>query len=536
MAGKFHFGSFTLDRSAYQLTAGGAAIPLSPRAIDLLLLMVMRPGVLFTKDEIFNTLWPDVTVTDNALTQVISELRQALGDKPSAPVYIETVPRRGYRWLAPVEAIEPAATPGSGVTTDAGVELQSQTAQAAQLQSAIVTALMAGLKVTITAAPSRPSNTRETSSLEAYRLATDGRLKLETLEPAAVAEAVVDFTKAIALDPAYAPAHIGLAHARFWLYQATRVRSRPDKAELDAAIAHAERAVTLDPSQAEAHAALAFFLSITPRIADALTHGRLAVAMEPGNWRHQFQLGIAAWGSERLKCLSIVMAQYPALTHAHFAAAPVHIARGDLDAADAVLAEGLEVQRKTPSDRLPGRGLHWLRGLIALRRGNIEAAETHLNAELSTGGRDLFADEFAVDALTGLGFARMQAGKLSEAAGYFEQALQRVPDHARSWVALGHIRQRLGDERGAADARVRAEQGQRDLESYGRRPEAVIAKVMSFFLDGDINDACAELKAFFADAPLGMAGGTLPVEPWMRPFLDDKRVIALLAQLAERAK
>jgi len=444
------------------------------------------------------------------------------------------VPRRGYRWLAPVEASDPVAS--SGVSTDAGVELQAQTAQAAQLQSAIVTALMAGLKVTITAAPSQPTGSRETPSLEAYRLATDGRLKLETLDPKAIQQAVVDFTKAIALDPTYAPAHIGLAHAHFWLYQATRVRSRPEKAELDAAIAHAERAVALDPSQAEAHAALAFFLSITPRIADALTHGRLAVSMEPGNWRHQFQLGIAAWGSERLKCLSVVMAQYPALTHAHFAAAYVHIARGDLDQADRVLAEGLETQRKTPSDRLPGRGLHWLRGLIALRRDQFDDARRHLEAELGAGGDDVFADEFAVDALMGLGFTNLAKKKSAEAVRCFEQAVERVPDHARAWLGLGKARLAAGDEAGADDARERGERGEHDLDTFGRAPEAAIARAMAFFLDGDINDACATLTTLLNDAPPGQWAATLPVEPWLRPFVDDKRVVDVLSQLAKRAR
>jgi len=495
--------------------------------------MVRQPGVLFTKDDIFNTLWPDVTVTDNALTQVISELRQALGDKPNAPTYIETVPRRGYRWMAPVKVSAPAPV---GDAIDAGVQLQTPMAKAAELQSAIATALMAGLRVTITAAPSHPTATRETASLEAYRLATDGRLKLETLEPKAIQSAVIDFTKAIALDPAYAPAHIGLAHAHFWLYQSTRVRSRPEKAELDAAIAHAERAVALDPGLAEAHAALAFFLSITARVDDALRHGRLAVSMEPGNWRHQFQLGIAAWGSERLKCLSMVMAQYPALTHAHFAAALVHIARGDLDAADALLAAGLEIQRKTPSDRLPGRGLHWLRGLIAFRRDQVDAARAHFDAELMTDGNDLFADEFVVDALTAHGFSRLVTKEPAEAAMRFEQALQRVPDHARAWMGLGEARRRMGDERGADDARKRGVQGQKDLISYGRQPEAEMAGALAFFLDGDINDACAALTKFLAEMPHSMSAATLPVEPWLRPFLNDKRIAAVLKLLADRAK
>ncbi len=59
---------------------------------------------------------------------------------------------------------------------------------------------------------------------------------------------------------------------------------------------------------------------------------------------------------------------------------------------------------------------------------------------------------------------------------------------------------------------------------------------MAFFLDGDINDACAVLTKFLTEAPTGMWAATLPVEPWMRPFLDDKRVIAVLSQLAQRAK
>lgn len=516
-------------------------IPLSPKAVDLLLLMVMQPGVLFTKDEIFDRLWPDVTVTDNALTQVISELRFALGDKPSAPAFIETVPRRGYRWAAKVdasgddEAPAPAAS-AAATSTSTGVELQAQTAQAAQLQSAIVTALMAGLKVTITASPSQANTARETSSLEAYRLATDGRVKLETLDPVSVQSAVADFTRAIVLDPAYAPAHIGLAHAHFWIFQSTRVRSRPDMAALNTAIAHAERAVEIDPSLAEAHAALAFFLSITSRLDDARTHGRLAVSMEPGNWRHQFQLGIAAWGSERVEQLTSVMRQFPTLTHAHFGAAYVYIARGDFDAADAILANGLDVQRSTPTDRLPGRGLHWLRGLIAFRRGDAATARQHLDAELAADGQDLFADEFAVDALTAHGFIEIEEKHPAEAARFFERALERVPDHARAWIGLAQARRRMGDEAGEADARRRGEQGRRDLEKHGRAGEAATAGMLGCLLDGDIKDACALATQYLESTTPCMVMGTLPIEPWMRGFATDLRVAAVLKLLADRAK
>ncbi len=512
-------------------------MPLSPKGTDLLLMLVRQPGVLFTKDQIFDTLWADVTVTENALTQVISELRFALGDSPSKPVFIQTVPRRGYRWAADVGVLDPEPeAPRAPVAASGGLELGAQAANAAQLQSAIVTALMAGLKVTITAAPAQPTSSAETGSLEAYRLATDGRIKLETLDEKAIQSAVIDFTKAIALDPAYAPAHIGLAYAHYWLFQSTRVRSRPVKAELDAAILHTERAVAISPGLAEAHAALAFLLAITARLEDARTHGRLAVAMEPGNWRMQFQAGIAAWGQERLEHLRIVMQQFPALTHAHFAAAYVLIARGELDAADAMLRDALEVQRTSPADRLPCRGLHWLRGLIAYRRGDEAAAIASLDAELGAGGQDLFADEFAVDALTAHGFIALEARRFEDAAGHFSRALERIPDHARAWIGLAQARRRMGDEAGEAAARAQGEAGRRDLTQHGREGEAVTAGMLGCLLDGDIKDACALATGFLERSTPSFYLATLPVEPWIRPFAADPRVAAVLTAVATRAR
>ena len=107
----YRFGPFTLDPSAYRLVRDGEIIALSPKIIDLLLYLVARPSSLVSKDELFKALWPDVAVTDNALTQAVSELRQALGDDPSEPSYIQTVARRGYRFIAPVN---PAEASGAG--------------------------------------------------------------------------------------------------------------------------------------------------------------------------------------------------------------------------------------------------------------------------------------------------------------------------------------------------------------------------------------------------------------------------------------
>ena len=116
-ASAYRFGPFLLDRSEFRLRREARAIDLPPKALDVLLHLVERPGVLFTKEELFDRIWPDVAVTDNALTQVISEIRQALGDSPASPTYFQTVARRGYRFIGTVEAVQPASSARAGAVT-----------------------------------------------------------------------------------------------------------------------------------------------------------------------------------------------------------------------------------------------------------------------------------------------------------------------------------------------------------------------------------------------------------------------------------
>ena len=109
------FGPFAFDPAQARLTRDGAPIALAPKGLDLLAAFLDRPGDLLTKDELFDAAWPGVTVGDEALTQAIKELRKALGDDASAPTYIETVPKRGYRFIGTLHDEAPsasAATPG----------------------------------------------------------------------------------------------------------------------------------------------------------------------------------------------------------------------------------------------------------------------------------------------------------------------------------------------------------------------------------------------------------------------------------------
>jgi predicted ATPase/DNA-binding winged helix-turn-helix (wHTH) protein len=96
------FDSFQLDPANACLRRGERAIFLTPKAFTMLCYLVEHVGQLVTKDDLWRAVWPGITVTDAALTVCMSEIRKALGDKARTPRYVQTVHRRGYRFIAPV--------------------------------------------------------------------------------------------------------------------------------------------------------------------------------------------------------------------------------------------------------------------------------------------------------------------------------------------------------------------------------------------------------------------------------------------------
>jgi len=98
----YAFDDVRVDTAAFRVERGGTVIALEPKAFDLLVLLLERPGQLVTKQEILDTVWRQTAVTDNALTRTVAHLRKALGDDAREARYIETVPTRGYRWVATV--------------------------------------------------------------------------------------------------------------------------------------------------------------------------------------------------------------------------------------------------------------------------------------------------------------------------------------------------------------------------------------------------------------------------------------------------
>src|SRR4051812_33668000 len=117
------FGPYRLDRGNARLVRGRAPVALTPKAFDVLHYLASRPDRLVTKEELLSAVWPDVVVSDASVKVCVREIRKALDDGPKTPRYIETVHRRGYRFIGLEEGTEAGsggppnrrrASPGGG--------------------------------------------------------------------------------------------------------------------------------------------------------------------------------------------------------------------------------------------------------------------------------------------------------------------------------------------------------------------------------------------------------------------------------------
>lgn len=109
----YAFDDVVVDRESFRVLKAGESRALEPRAFDLLLYLIDHRGRVIDKQELFEQVWKQAFVTDNALTRAIKEIRRVIGDNASAPRYIETLPKRGYRFIAEIKsANEPAADSG----------------------------------------------------------------------------------------------------------------------------------------------------------------------------------------------------------------------------------------------------------------------------------------------------------------------------------------------------------------------------------------------------------------------------------------
>jgi TolB-like protein/Tfp pilus assembly protein PilF len=105
----YEFGAFRMDVAERVMFYDGALVPLTPKAFDILLLLVEKSGHLVERAELMDAVWPDTFVEEANLTQNIFTLRKALGERDGEQLFIETVSKRGYRFIASVKKLEPGA-------------------------------------------------------------------------------------------------------------------------------------------------------------------------------------------------------------------------------------------------------------------------------------------------------------------------------------------------------------------------------------------------------------------------------------------
>jgi DNA-binding winged helix-turn-helix (wHTH) protein len=111
--GSMHFGPFELSTESSELRKHGQRLKLSGQAIDVLLMLASNAGRLVTREDLQRKLWPGESFGDfeHGLNAAVNRLRETLGDSATDPTYIETVPRRGYRFIAQVDHVPNTTDP-----------------------------------------------------------------------------------------------------------------------------------------------------------------------------------------------------------------------------------------------------------------------------------------------------------------------------------------------------------------------------------------------------------------------------------------
>lgn len=313
MATNLRFGEFRLDVTSRQLLRGDEPASLNARALDTLIVLVRNSGRVIPKEELINEVWGEVIVDENNLNQQISLLRRALDDDRKERRYIETVPRKGFCFVAEVTEVEEVATeeapPASWFRSPARLGLLLLLIAAVAVLAAPALRFSATAPRTInklanlplTSDPADPSlghlSSRVVAGLndtlgiegqtlrapkrslefEAYEAYLKGRYHWGRRTAADFEKAVTHYRRAIEIEPEYAEAYAGLALALG--FSGHEVESRMA----------ARQALTFDPSLADLRAFLALTLlhyDFNPELSRQEFERAVALAPESPTVRH----------------------------------------------------------------------------------------------------------------------------------------------------------------------------------------------------------------------------------------------------------
>lgn len=292
------FGVFEMDLAAGEVRRGGEQISIQDLPFRALKVLVSRPNEVLSREQFRSGLWPeDVFVDfDGGVVTAIKRLRETLGDSATNPIFIETVGRRGYRWIAPLqrgpreqdatdEATSAAAQDGraESLTPGSDVAWKPQPGKLVVVLAILVVILAAGVyRLRTRSSQNLPTvAAHHPANHEAEELYLQGRFYWNKRTPESLNKAVDSFMQAIVHDPGYSQAYVGLADSYNLLREFSGM---PASEAYPRALAAAQKAVELDAQSSQAHASLAFVSFYgTWNVATAGREFQRSIELDPNN-------------------------------------------------------------------------------------------------------------------------------------------------------------------------------------------------------------------------------------------------------------
>ena len=352
MTDRFNLGEWQVEPELNTITRAGREIRLEPNVMALLVCLSERAGAVVSKDELMRQVWTERCVTDGVLTTSIWELRRALGDDAKNPRFIQTVPRKGYRLIAPVsmraemnDPAPPAPLPASTTTAPPRAIRWKKLALTPALALALALAYtmtqwrrddrhQPAIQLIWPWRKERPELAAPAAA-EAREVYRKGRREWAKRTEEGVRQGLELFERAAQIAPDYAPAYAGQADALIQL--AVLDAMRPGDAFPKAKTA-ALRAVQLDGRSAEAHTSLAMIrFCYEWDWAETETGFKHAIALNPAyanarNWYGQY-LRVAGRLDEAEHEIRLALEFEPHSVATQLAAGSLHSVRGRPDQA-----------------------------------------------------------------------------------------------------------------------------------------------------------------------------------------------------------
>jgi DNA-binding winged helix-turn-helix (wHTH) protein/Tfp pilus assembly protein PilF len=289
---------FEADLRAGELRRNGVRVRLQDLPFRALTLLLTRPGEVITREEFRQALWPpDIFVDfEQGISSAVMRLRDALGDAADNPIFIETIERRGYRWIGPIQQPEPVPEESrENVPLEAQVTTAKPPSRRLPWRMMVyglpVLALLFAawifrpghrdVRANAKSSPASPRTLHQAANREAEDFYLKGRFYWNKRTPESLHQALEAFTQAIAHDPNYSDAYVGLADCYNLLREFSAM---PGNEAYFKAFAAAKKAVELDQQSSEAHASLAFvtFFGMWDAV-DAEKEFRRALELDPNN-------------------------------------------------------------------------------------------------------------------------------------------------------------------------------------------------------------------------------------------------------------